>query len=220
MDGDFKRYLVYMLVFPNGKIYIGMTSKTAKERYYLRDSHNEELRNIKSKYKFEEIVHYVIKEGLTRTEASQLEKEEILRNNSTDPQIGYNVSPGGVATFAGMKHTTMSKEKIRQANLGKVVTEATRAKASLSHKGKNLGEKNYNYRRPKTPEEIQKQYDSHRDEMVSVAMCDEFGNVIETFDSIHQASKKTGIYRTSIKHSIVTGKATHQKYWKYNMERR
>lgn len=212
---DGRKYLVYLLRFPNGKIYIGMTSKTVRKRYYLKDSHNEELREIKSKYKFEEIYHDILGDGLTRAEASKIEKSEIARHNSTNPNVGYNVSPGGVATFAGMKHTEQAKEKIRAANVGKIVSAETRSKASLSHKGKNVGEKNYNYRRKKTPEEIQKQYDSHRSEMKPIVMCDEFGNKVVEYDSIHQASKGTGQCRRSIKRSAETGKITQNTIWKY-----
>lgn len=212
---DENRYLVYMLIFPNGKIYIGMTSKTVRARYYLRDTHNDALREVKRQYGFEEIKYNVLCDNLSRNAASDLEKEMIKEFDSTNPSVGYNISPGGVATFQGMKHTKQAKEKIRAANIGKVVSEETRIKASASHKGKNVGKNNYNYRRPKTPEEIQKQYDSHRHEMKPIVMCDEFGNMIASYDSIHQASKDTGQARSSIKFSADTGKPTKNTIWKY-----
>jgi group I intron endonuclease len=51
---------------------------------------------------------------------------------------GYNLKYGGqgCGSFAGKKHTESAKEKLRMANLGKKLSDETKAKMSATRKGK------------------------------------------------------------------------------------
>ena len=101
---DKKNYIIYMYTFPNGKRYVGKTSKTLK----ARQGHNWEnydecpaLFNAIKKYKPENIKQEVLAEGLmTKDESSEIEKYYIALyktncNRYRDPEYGYNLTDGG-----------------------------------------------------------------------------------------------------------------------------
>ena len=71
--------------------------------------------------------------------------------NSTDPQIGYNVSMGGRGQLGlvGEKSASFGKtlsfetrKKLSEANKGNTHTEETKKKISEAMKGKRTGDKN------------------------------------------------------------------------------
>lgn len=83
-----------------------------------------------------EIVPYVV--CLTKEEACDLEIFVIAGlRNAGHPLV--NISSGGEATFAGMKHSAEAKEKIGLANLGRIHTAENNEKnrrASLGNRGR------------------------------------------------------------------------------------
>ena len=85
----------------NGKIYIGQTNNPKKSwgsngaRYKPRP--NEESRFWKAiqKYGWKNFEHIILGEYETREETNEAEIEFIKQYNSTNPDIGYNISSGG-----------------------------------------------------------------------------------------------------------------------------
>lgn len=79
-----------------------------------------------------------------------------------------------------------------------------------------VGEKNPMYGKPKSAETIQKQYDSHRYEMKGVIQKDLDGNILNTFFSMHEATRVTGVARSCI-HKCLVGKQKSSKgfLWEY-----
>lgn len=160
-------YSVYMHIFPNGKVYIGITSVTPFERWANgRGYHNNSfMTNAILKYGWENIKHEILFTGLTKAEAEAKEIELIKYYNSTDRQYGYNIALGGSSvgkhseetkrkiseSHKGMKYDKSFSDKmseIKRGNknrLGIPCSEETKRKISKANKGKNAGANNYFY---------------------------------------------------------------------------
>ena len=81
MNTNNKKFCVYEHLFPNGKRYIGITSKKPKTRWengngYDKD-HQPVIYNAIQKYGWDNIQHNIIYDNLTEQEAKQKEKELI-----------------------------------------------------------------------------------------------------------------------------------------------
>lgn len=160
----------------NGKKYFGITGQRPETRWkagspYKRNTHF--WRAIQKYGWYDGFLHEVISSNLTKDEACNLEVELIAKYNTTDQRYGYNQTSGGEASFVmtdevkqkmkdnhydcsgengsfyGKHHTEETKEKIRQARIGKYSgknspkygkhpSEETRKKMSESKKGKCL----------------------------------------------------------------------------------
>ena len=214
------RYLVYKHTSPSGKVYIGITSKTIQERKNCGYGHNAHFRSAIKKYGWNNFKHEIVAEGLSADEAQDMEKRLIAEMNSTDRDKGYNLSLGGEAPFSGLRHTEATKAKISKANKGKVVSLSTRQRLSNSLKGKQLGEKNPMYGKPKSAETIQKQYDSHRHQMKPIDQLDMDGNLLATYESINSAARALGTTKQNIR-SCLIGKSRHSCgfKWQYHNEK-
>ena len=82
-------YSVYVHTAPNGKRYVGITSKPVLERWregngYYRNTH---FYNAIKKYGWGRITHDVISDGLTKEKACLLEIELILKYKSNNKKI-------------------------------------------------------------------------------------------------------------------------------------
>lgn len=96
-----KTWTVYKHIFPNGKVYIGITSLDVNERWrdgfgYLDKSNNykySQRRMFKAivKYGWINILHEIVAEGLSEQEAKTMEMHLIGQYKSDDPQFGYNL---------------------------------------------------------------------------------------------------------------------------------
>ena len=112
-------YKVYKHTFPNGKIYIGITSLSITNRW--RNGKGYKTQNLMfkaiQKYGWDNIKHEILFEGLTKEEAEQKEIELIGLYDSTNREKGYNVENGG--------------------NCRGKMSEAEKQKRSIRFRGKN-----------------------------------------------------------------------------------
>lgn len=120
-------YLVYKHTSPSGKVYIGITSKTAFRRWnngrgYLGSVFYNAIR----KYGWNNIKHEILYKNLTQQEAVSIEHDLILQYDSTNKKKGYNVVPGGGLGIKGYKFTEEQKKKLSESHKGKKYTEAQR----------------------------------------------------------------------------------------------
>lgn len=125
---EMKKYTVYKHTFPNGKVYIGITSQTPQKRWkngygYLEKRGNKYSQPFVArailKYGWDNILHEILFEELTQEEAINKEKELIEQYNANNPQYGYNNTKGGEGSF-GKTLSEETKEKISKT-LGKPV---------------------------------------------------------------------------------------------------
>lgn len=111
--------LVYIVKFPNNKVYVGITSRTLTYRKYehlfrKREGSKRLLYNALRKYDGQEIW-----EELEKCDNYQLAKERekhyIQQFKSNDKTYGYNLTNGGDGTV-GYKFTDEQKERSSKAH--------------------------------------------------------------------------------------------------------
>lgn len=160
-----KEYCVYLHTFPNGKKYVGITKTKPEYRWNNgKGYHYQPVYNAILKYGWGNVTHEILCNGLTKEEAETKEKEYIKLYKSNEKLYGYNIAEGGNVPSGiayteerrkkvaesnhrrGMKEAT--KEKLRQANLGKRHSQEAKNKMSASR----MGEKNAFYGKHHTAE--------------------------------------------------------------------
>lgn len=124
----------------NGKVYVGLTSMIPEERWSNgKGYHTGYFRFTIDKYGWDNFEHKILKDNLTKDEASYWEMYYIRQYNSTDRNFGYNISFGGEC--GGHPQTEETKKKISKNGyhygmLGKTHSEETKRKMSVSRTGK------------------------------------------------------------------------------------
>ena len=158
-----KNFKLYMHTSPSGKMYFGITSQTAEERWRKGKgySYNEHFTRAINKYGWENIQHIILTENLTKEEACHYEEVLIDYFDTMNPNKGYNIKSGGECNrhgeetkrkisdankgvsngMYGKKHTEESRVKMSKNNArywrGNTRTEESRVKMSEAHKGEN-----------------------------------------------------------------------------------
>lgn len=122
-----KKFCVYKHIFPNGKMYIGITSKKPKERWEngfsgYTESHQNVMYKAICKYGWENVKHDILFSDLTEEEAKNKEKELIseLHTYIHDPLCnGYNMTLGGEGTL-GHKPSKEARKRMSESHKGNV----------------------------------------------------------------------------------------------------
>ena len=132
-------YSVYKLTAPNGKVYIGITSRDPKIRWNSGNGYkyNKHFYDAIQKYGWKNIKKDVLYSGISQEDAYRLEIELISKYKSNDREFGYNKSSGGESSVRGL-HWHQSKETIEkksQKMRGRKLTQEQRKKLSESLKG-------------------------------------------------------------------------------------
>lgn len=115
MDTNNKTYSVYMLIFPDGKRYVGMTSAKPVEKRWGANGCRYKSQFVYtgiSACGWNKVIHEVICRDISFQEAEKRERELILEYNTTDSSCGYNIAHGGVHGKCILNEST--KEKLRQ----------------------------------------------------------------------------------------------------------
>lgn len=112
-DNINKEYTVYKHIFPNGKIYIGITCNAIEIRWgkngygYKTQFVGKAIK----KYGWDNIQHIIVRSSLSEEEAKIVEKKLIKRYKTTDLQFGYNRTAGGDSQRHGYKLSNKEKQK-------------------------------------------------------------------------------------------------------------
>ena len=103
-------YTVYMHQFPNGKVYIGITSMETWGRWKGGTGYKNQPLMWKAiqKYGWKNIQHVILADGLTKEEAEAMEIAEIKNRKATHRSYGYNLDNGG--TGAGRRSAAFKKK--------------------------------------------------------------------------------------------------------------
>lgn len=138
----------------NGKVYIGKTCKKPERRWargkgYLAQS---KFYGDITEYGWENFEHIIIAEGLDELEAKDMEISLIAKYESTNKEKGYNTTRGGDGGCLGHSHTEEWKEKHREYNRTRVLSQETIQRQRESHIGKGLGNDNPFYGKKHTDE--------------------------------------------------------------------
>ena len=127
-----KNFIVYMHVFPNKKVYIGITCQKPNERWRNGKGYKKsqiKIRNAINKYGWENIEHKILYIGLSKVEAEQKEIELIEKYKSNQPKYGYNIANGGNTTGTVSEAT---KEKISKTLKGYEFSDERRKNISIN----------------------------------------------------------------------------------------
>ena len=124
----------------NNKLYFGQTiyEQGFYKRYRngnIENTHNEHLKHSISKYganNFEVIEEFDV--AYSKDELDKLEDMYIKLYDTTNEYHGYNKRGGGANGFLSIE----TREKIRQKNLGRKLSEEAKAKISKVHKGRKF----------------------------------------------------------------------------------
>jgi hypothetical protein len=119
----------------NGKLYIGK-DESSRESYY---GSGRLIRRAIQKYGKECFEKEIIEEVSNRELLQDREKHWIAYYNSTDREIGYNISKGGDGGDTISNHPNRAEivKKMSEANKGRVFTEEHRRKLRENHNSKN-----------------------------------------------------------------------------------
>ena len=124
-----KKFIVYCHTLKkDGRKYVGITCQKPNVRWHYGHGYrkNTHIRNAIEKYGWNNFEHTILYENLTEQEAIDKEIELIEKWQLRDRTKGFNICIGGGGTTgcnkgrnAGFHLTEDTKEKLRQANLGK-----------------------------------------------------------------------------------------------------
>lgn len=137
--------IIYKATFPNGKCYIGQTTKTLKHRIgqhlYNLNRENLAFHNAIKKYGEDGLTWSAIDtaddlEELNRKEMFWIEFHKSYVHN--EYSNGYNLTRGGDGSM-GFRHSKETCLKLRSDHLGTKASDETRLKMSVTRKGKTNG---------------------------------------------------------------------------------
>lgn len=184
------KYKVYVYRFPNGKVYVGVTSLTLTERRDNGYNHNKALKREIRESGWKNIEKLTVFESDSREDAFDAEIEFISRLNSTDPEIGYNISHGGISTFSGLRHTDEYKRKMSERMTGIVFSDET----------------------------LDRMREAHSKEKKAVVRTDNAGEE-RIFSGLKEAARDVGGYATNIARACTSDKQYKGYEWRFANER-
>lgn len=151
-------YKVYIHIFPNSKVYVGITKQKPEYRWRngKKYGNNKYMKNAIQKYKWENIEHKILYDNLNKEEAEQIEIELIKKYKSDNREFGYNILKGGNVS-KGMSEEVRKEMSIKRKGkhysprtefkkghkpwtTGKKMSEQHRKILSEAHKGQKLSE--------------------------------------------------------------------------------
>ena len=206
----------------NGKVYIGITKQKPETRWGVNGVNYKNSPRFWSAiqhYGWDNFEHIVIRTDLTHDEACQMEKDLIKVYNAQNPDYGYNILEGGIATVLplevrqkmsqammgnknglGKPCSEEKKRKISEAQKGRKLTEEHKQKLSEAHKGKT---------HIITEETKQKISDAAKKKPV---YCPETDTI---YPSIQQCARELGLAATNI---CAVCKGKHKTHHGYHFE--
>jgi len=205
-----KEYCVYILIFPNKKLYIGITNNTYARWKNGKGYENQVVGRAILKYGWDNIYHIVIYNELSIKTACQLEKDYIKYYDTINPLNGYNCSIGGESGSKGYRWNHIQLLKLKgknHHNYGKHLSKETKLRISESSKGKTFSEQSKEKNRQS---HIGKSiYDNKTDDEIikinkkkTLNMCGKDNpksksviciNTGEIFDTVKKAQDKYGV---------------------------
>lgn len=131
---------------PNGKVYIGITSRRPKSRWVCGKGYikNDHFYRAIQKYGWENIEHIIVEQDLSKQDAAELEIKLIKEYKSNDYQFGYNMSSGGEFGGSGVIVSQETRAKLSQKSKGRKMPEYAKIKISESLKGHYVSEETRN----------------------------------------------------------------------------
>jgi group I intron endonuclease len=213
-------YCVYKHTFPNGKVYIGITSKEPEKRWKKGFGYRKSTRisNAIKKYGWENVNSEILFINLFHDDANKKERELIKLYDSRNINKGYNITEGG-SGLLGYKHSKEIREKMSKALSGEknpMFGKKTSDEVKEKIRKATSGEKNHNFGKPGPI--ASKEAIERRSKMVSIPVnqYDLKGNFIKYWNSTKEASRSLNIADSNICNVLKgRGHTTNGFIWKY-----
>ena len=215
-----RNYKLYVHIAPNGKRYYGITKLEPKKRWGSGKGYsNQYFSRAIEKYGWQNIEHIILFDSLTEEQAKELEQYFIQWYDTTNPQHGYNISPGGEAG----NHSEETRKKISDKNRGRHYSEETRKKISDAHKGKKLSAEHKQKLRDANGGRNNPNYGKHHSEETKKKLSKPVICITtkKLFYGAHEAQRQLGISSSNITNCCKgklksSGKYNGQKLvWRY-----
>ena len=116
-----ENYKIYVHIFPNGKLYIGQTRQSLKNRFGKNGYNYKGCKRMSDaicEFGWDNIIHLLLFDNLTSEITDIIEIELIKKYKTYDINYGYNMTLGGEGSL-GHKVSEKLKEKNRNRILGK-----------------------------------------------------------------------------------------------------
>lgn len=136
-DKNFKKWIIYMYTFPNGKRYIGKTSRELYERQgssnFIEYQGNTLLWKAIKKYGADNIKQDILVEDYMKDEQAAAYEVQYIAEYKTNycryknPSYGYNMTDGGEGAM-GFIHTDEERRKMHDSKVGKCGKDNNSAK--------------------------------------------------------------------------------------------
>ena len=204
------KWSVYKHTCPNGKVYIGATSKLPRVRWnYGYGYRNSAFYSAISEYGWNNILHEIVASGLTREQAYEMEEKLIAEYDATNPEKGYNLATGRGST--GVVISEETRQRLVASHLGKKTPRTPEWNRRIGEG--NLGRKNPHagvLRSESCRAKIAKAHSK------KVRQYDLELNFIREYDSLRAAEKETNIKNQNISACCLSKAKTAGGYiWKY-----
>lgn len=140
-----KNYCVYIHIFPNNKVYIGITKQDLNRRWRCGKGYKNSncINSAIKKYGWENIKHELLDQNSTREEATNYEQLYIKKYKSNERDYGYNRTSGGEWGYEHTEEHRIKMSKLHSGNnycVGRKYSEETINKMSESAKKKIITE--------------------------------------------------------------------------------
>ena len=213
-------YYVYIHIFPNKKVYIGITSTDPIKRWKNGYGYRGQpyLFNAIQKYGWDKIQHKILYSNLSKHNAEQKEIELIRIYRSTDKRYGYNIGNGGMSRG---KHSEETIRKISASEKGKIISkeQIEKRKNTMMERYPNGFKFDETTRLLRSQRMMGNKYskggsrNTQYIEKISIrVICVETN---ETFKSVMDASRKMNINHSNLYYAVIGNRKTAGGYhWK------
>lgn len=215
-----KTYDVYLHRFPNGKVYIGITSYGVKERWHNGKGYRKQQMMWRAiqKYGWENVEHIVLFSGLSEKDAKEKEVELVRLYRSNEREHGYNIRRGG-DICSGYQLSDETKKKMSESRkgennwiFGRHLSEETKRKLSLAHMGKRPSKES-------SQRGGKKRMGANAHNARKVDRFDLDGNFIKTYDALADGGRDTNTRIQDIYNCCIGRiKKTHGNIWRYHVD--
>lgn len=232
-DEKIYHFLIYMYTFPNGKKYIGKSSKPLSQRQghdWNKYKTCTLLWRAIQKYGTDNIETTILEEGdMTNAQAGELERKYIAEyktnaNRYRDPQYGYNLTDGGEGLRGwhpdGKRYEQMMQQlvKAKEVRLSQPVSESTRQKMREAKLGKKHGPLSEETKRKIgeansleniSDETRRRKSEAHKKKVLLINTDDNSEQIV---DSCGEVARMFGVWQSAVSKWLQLGKIPNQPY--------
>ena len=214
-----KIYTIYLLVFPDKRVYIGKTHQKLKYRWDNGNGYHGEVKEAIDKYGWDNIEKIILRENLSEDEANMFEKEEITKHGGINHPLVLNTQSGGDSgwTCSDKQKEKLSKitkqyyvdhpEKRNQISIMLNERPEIREKINASLKQRYIDHPEYKEELSERGKRFREEHPGAFDfQKIKIDQYSYDGNFMCTYESIMDAADKTGIHMSAIS-NCVNGKA-------------